>query len=104
MGSNRHICSGSEVGSHVRLIDFVYHSTLGLRVIKKKKKNRHLRSAESSPRCRAEKEHMGQSGPESGPGFDPVLVKVIQVGSFSLGNGSSSTSLNPKPSTLNPVP
>ena len=32
-------CSGSEAGSYLRLIDFVYHSTLGLRVIKKKKKN-----------------------------------------------------------------
>ena len=34
------VCSGSETGSYLRLIDFVYHSTLGLRVIKKKKKNR----------------------------------------------------------------
>ena len=33
------MCSGSEAGSYVRLIDFVYHSTLGLRVKKKKKKN-----------------------------------------------------------------
>ena len=32
------MCSGSEAGSHLRLIDFVYHSTLGLRVIDKKKK------------------------------------------------------------------
>ena len=31
------MCSGSEAGSHFRLVDFVYHSTLGLRVIKKKK-------------------------------------------------------------------
>ena len=31
------MCSGSEVGSYLRLMDFVYHSTLGLRVIKKKK-------------------------------------------------------------------
>ena len=31
------MCSGSEAGSYVRLIDFVYHSTLGLRVMKKKK-------------------------------------------------------------------
>jgi len=31
-------CRGSEGGSYLRLIDFVYHSTLGLRVIKKKKK------------------------------------------------------------------
>ena len=28
---------GSEAGSYLRRIDFVYHSTLGLRVIKKKK-------------------------------------------------------------------
>ena len=29
---------GSEAGSYLRLIDFVYHSTLGLRVIKKKER------------------------------------------------------------------
>ena len=29
--------SGSEAGPYLRLIDFVYHSTLGLIVIKKKK-------------------------------------------------------------------
>ena len=29
------MCSGSETGSYLRLIDFVYHSTLGLKVIKK---------------------------------------------------------------------
>jgi hypothetical protein len=29
--------SGSEEGSYSRLIDFVYHSTLGLRVMKKKR-------------------------------------------------------------------
>jgi len=34
------MCSGSEAGSYLRLIDFVYHSTLGLRVIKKKKEMR----------------------------------------------------------------
>ena len=33
------MCSGSEAGSYLRLIDFLYHSTLGLRVIKKRKKN-----------------------------------------------------------------
>jgi len=32
------MCSGSEVGSYSRLIHFVYHS--GLRVIKKRKRNR----------------------------------------------------------------
>jgi len=31
------MCSGSDAGSFLRLIDFVYHSTLGVRVIKKKK-------------------------------------------------------------------
>jgi len=31
------MCSGSEAGSYLRLIDFAYHSTLGLRVKKKKK-------------------------------------------------------------------
>ena len=30
------MCSGSEAGSYLRLIDFVYHSSLGLRVLKKK--------------------------------------------------------------------
>ena len=32
-----HLKSGSEAGSYSRLIDLLYHSTLGLRVIKKKK-------------------------------------------------------------------
>ena len=31
------MCSGSEAGSYFRLIDFVYHSTLGLKVVEKKK-------------------------------------------------------------------
>ena len=34
------MCSGSEAGSYLRLTDFVYHSTLGLGVIKKKKRTR----------------------------------------------------------------
>ena len=34
------MCSVSEAGSYLRLIDFVYHSTLGLRVIKKREKDR----------------------------------------------------------------
>jgi len=33
------MCSGSEVGSYSRLIDLVYHSILGLSVIKKKKQS-----------------------------------------------------------------
>ena len=31
------MCSGSEAGSYVRLIDYVYHSTLGLRVRRKRR-------------------------------------------------------------------
>ena len=31
------MCSGSEAGSYLRLKDFVYHSTLDLKVVKKKK-------------------------------------------------------------------
>jgi len=32
------MCSGSEAGSYLRLLDFVHHSTLGLIVMKKKKR------------------------------------------------------------------
>jgi len=32
------MCSGSEAGSYLRLIDFVYHSTPGLKVIKEKRR------------------------------------------------------------------
>ena len=32
------MCSGSEAGSYLRLIDFVYQSTVGVRVIKTKKR------------------------------------------------------------------
>ena len=39
-GSEPLMCSGSEAGSYLRLIDFVYHSPLGSRVIKKTKKVR----------------------------------------------------------------
>ena len=31
------MCSGSETRSYLRLIDFVYHSLLGLRVIKRER-------------------------------------------------------------------
>jgi len=36
------MCSGSEAGSYLRLTDLMYDSTLGLRVIKKKKKYQEL--------------------------------------------------------------
>ena len=34
------MCSGSGAGSHLRLMDFVYHSTVVLRVMSKKKKKK----------------------------------------------------------------
>ena len=40
------MCGGSEAGSYLRLIDFVYLSTLGLRVIKKKT----LQTGHTAPR------------------------------------------------------
>jgi len=42
------MCSGSEAGSYLKLIDFVYHSTLGLQVIKKKEEEDGLRTAPES--------------------------------------------------------
>ena len=42
------MCSGSEAGSYLRLMDFVNHSTLGLRVIQKKKKKKKPRFESSS--------------------------------------------------------
>jgi hypothetical protein len=41
------IYSCSEAGSHFRRIDFVYHSTLGLGAIKKKKKKKDAVSPEA---------------------------------------------------------
>ena len=32
------MCSGSETGSYLRLVDFVYHSSLGSRVTKKRRR------------------------------------------------------------------
>ena len=43
------MCSGFEAGSYSRLIDFVYHSTLGLRVIKKRRRTSDFRD-EAFPR------------------------------------------------------
>ena len=39
------MCSGSKAGSYLRLVDFVYHSTLGLRVTKKKMKRSSIRKS-----------------------------------------------------------
>ena len=49
----RSMCSGSEAGLYLRLIDFVYHSTLGVRVIKKEEGRARLAVAarRSGTRC-----------------------------------------------------
>jgi len=47
------MCSGSEAGSYLRRIDFVYHSTLGLRVVKQKKRRRPERPSRATSRRRA---------------------------------------------------
>ena len=41
------MCSGSEADSYLRLIDFVYHTNLGLRVIKKKQKGTRTRGRDA---------------------------------------------------------
>jgi len=47
------MCSSSEAGSCLRLINFAYHSTLGLRVIKKKRRGADRQMAqERSPKER----------------------------------------------------
>jgi len=56
------MCSGSEEGSYLKLIDFVYHSTLGLRVIKKKR--RHQRKGKLLGMRRSP--NLGASSPQRG--------------------------------------
>ena len=49
-------CSGSEAGSYLRLIYCVYHSTLGLRVIKKRERRGRIAASGSSPAtCKRER-------------------------------------------------
>jgi len=61
------MCSGSEAGSYLRLIDLVYPSTLGLRVKKKTKKVTPLRP---EFRRRGEKSPLG--GTRGVWGYNPV--------------------------------
>ena len=73
------MCSGFEAGSYLRLIDFVYHSTLGLRVTKKKKEGVGFGDAV---------ERFGtyyDSHPRDGLGH--FQVKLMFGFSFSLGSG-----------------
>jgi len=65
------MCSGSEAGSYLRLIDFVDASTLYLRVIKKKKNLARIK----------------QSRPDSGLDFQVKVLKPLYIVPSLLGSG-----------------
>jgi len=57
------MCRGSEAGSYLSLIDFLYHSTLGLRVIEKKKSRAGLGGkAAVAANGSEDKSHVGIAG------------------------------------------
>ena len=56
------MCSASETGSYLRLIDCVYHSPLAWKVIKKKRRRR-----------------ITKPGPQSGPAFFICKVKAVRT-------------------------
>jgi len=64
------MCSGSEAGSYLRLIDFVYHSTLGLRVMKKR------RSIDKWPPPRGAGQRPARAGAEREFFIDNLLVRI----------------------------
>ena len=47
----KEMCSGSEASSYLRLIDFVHHLDRGLRIIKKKKKQKESTVQRMSSSC-----------------------------------------------------
>jgi len=67
------MCSGSEEGSYLRLTDFVYHSTVGLRVIKKK------RSVPRIGHCRREIRGSRPNSPNLKQSDGQVEVKIGEV-------------------------
>ena len=67
------MCSGSEAGSYLRLINFVYHSTLGLRVTKKKKGGTAVRSHPDGGLTQEDIIH-AITNPETWP---PILDAII---------------------------
>ena len=67
------MCSSSEAGSYLRLIDFVHHSTLGLRVIKKKRRRERYTESE----CDAQRERQWGGG---GHGARPLMQTQVCVG------------------------
>ena len=56
-----YMCSGSEAGSYLRLIDFVYHSALGLRGTKKKRRRSSpLQVARTCNESKVEEENLSE--------------------------------------------
>ena len=74
------MCSGSEAGSYLTPIDFVYHSTLGLRVIKKRRRGRSGPAVASLAAVGQRQEAKGESGAA------PALRRRA-LGSFRLAFG-----------------
>ena len=85
------MCSGSEAGSYLRLKDLLYHSTLGLRVIKKKKEpiveNVGKHTVKMAPEC-PEREVFNESL-KGTPAFDtlPISAGYISPELGSVGRG-----------------
>jgi len=100
------MCSGSEAGSYFRLIDVLYHSTLGLRVKKKRRSTRiplwpkvifaedvlmrrqqwpirgkklRTKGKTLACRCRANSEHIRQSRPDSGFRLSRFQAKCLKT-------------------------
>ena len=59
------LCNGSEAGSYLRLVDFVYHSILGLRV-RKKKSGKSATEVLGLRVRKKKKKKSGKSAPEGG--------------------------------------
>ena len=81
----RKMCSSSEAVSYVRLTDFVYYSTLGLRVIKQKRRERGFRF--SRRRVRVQQSQIlapRLSIVERGFGFSTGKVDVKLTGTGNL--------------------
>ena len=76
------MCSGSKAGSYLRLIDFVHHSTLGLRMTKNKQlgeeqgptRNSRCRGSTRRSRCRGR-----QAGRWSGRGPPPYTLNPLSL-------------------------
>jgi hypothetical protein len=101
------MCSGSEAGSYLRLVDFVCHSTLGWRVIKKKK-NPQLSTRQKGPavvadQTRNPKPHTRNPTPEIRN--LKLETRISEAGPGSgAGPNPKPEALYPKPETRSPIP